>query len=70
MYLTHPLMVLDPCAKYGMPMSQLTEITGPGHKDMKKAYKFYLQVKGQHRIGIMNVHNTLSYGDTSMFQIW
>ena len=25
MYLTHPLMVIDRCAKYGMPMSKLTE---------------------------------------------
>ena len=28
MYLTHPVMVIDPCAKYGMPMSKQTEITG------------------------------------------
>ena len=28
MYLTHPLMVIDTCAKYGMPMSKLTEVTG------------------------------------------
>ena len=27
MYLTHPLMVIDPCAKYGMPMSKQTEVT-------------------------------------------
>ena len=27
-YLTHPLMVIDPCAKYGMPMSKLTQDIG------------------------------------------
>ena len=37
---------------------------------MTKAYKFDLEVKGQHRIGIMNVCDTLSYGDTPMCQIW
>ena len=70
MYLTHPLMVIDPCDKYGMPVSKLTEVTGHGHKDMIKAYKFDLEVKGQHRIGILNIHNTSSYGDTPMCQIW
>ena len=28
MYLTHLLMMIDPCAKYGMPMSKLTEVKG------------------------------------------
>ena len=28
MYLTHPLIVINPCAKYGMSMSKLTEVTG------------------------------------------
>ena len=33
---------------------------------MTKAYKFDLKVKGQHRIGNMNVRDTSSYGDTPM----
>ena len=37
---------------------------------MTKAYKIDLKVIGQHRIWIMNVHNTLSYDDTHMCQIW
>ena len=28
MYLTHPLMVIDQSAKFDMPMSKLTEVTG------------------------------------------
>ena len=28
MYLTHPLMAIDPCAKYGLQMSKLTEVKG------------------------------------------
>ena len=58
-------MVIDSCAKYGMPMSKLTEVT-----DMTKAYKFDLEVKVQGRIWIMNVCDTLSHGDTPMCQIW
>ena len=26
MYVIHPLIVIDPCAKYGMPMSKQTEL--------------------------------------------
>ena len=36
---------------------------------MTKAYKNDLEVKGQNRIGIMNVRDTSSYGDTHMCQI-
>ena len=46
MYLTHPLMAIDPCAKYGM-MLKLTEVQ-VGHEDMTKAYKVDLELKGQH----------------------
>ena len=68
MYLTHPLMVIDLCAKYGMPMSIFTEVTGRtwGHD---KAYNFDLDVKGQYRIRIINIHDTSYYGDTPMYQI-
>ena len=46
MYLTHPLMAIDPCAKYGM-MLKLTEVQ-VRHEDMTKAYKVDLELKGQH----------------------
>ena len=47
MYLTHPLMVIDQSAKFDMPVSKLTDVTGR-HEDMTKAFKFDLEVKGQH----------------------
>ena len=54
MYWTLSLMVIDPCVKYGMPMSKLTEVTGRTwrHDDTTKAYKFDLKVKGHQQIGI------------------
>ena len=58
-------MVIDQYAEYGMSVSKLT-VVKVGHEDMTKAYKFDLEVKGQHRNGIMNVRNTSSYGDTPM----
>ena len=58
MYLSHPLMVIDPCAKYGMPKSKLTEVT-VGHEVMTKSYKFDLEIKGKHWVGNMNVHHLL-----------
>ena len=36
--LTHPVMVIDPCAKVG-------------HEHITKAYRFEHEIKGQHRIG-------------------
>ena len=35
MYATHPVMVIDPCAKYGKPMSKQKKLQA-GHKDMSK----------------------------------
>ena len=58
-----------PCAKYGMPISKLTEVQ-VGHEDMTKAFKFDLEVNGQHQIGIMNIRDTLPYGGTIICQIW
>ena len=45
MYTTHPLMVIDQSAKFDM--SKLTEVQVV-HEDMTKAFKFDLEVKGQH----------------------
>ena len=57
MYMTHPLMVIDPCAKYGMPMSKLQD----GHKkdDMTKTLKNDLNVKDQQRNGNMSARVSL-----------
>ena len=63
-YATHPLMVVDPCAKYGMPMSKQTEVTNR-RKTCQKPNEFNFEVKGQHRIGIKNVSKTLSHGNTT-----
>ena len=40
-------MVIDQSAKFDMPMSKLTEVTGHT-EDMTKAFKFDLEVIGQH----------------------
>ena len=39
-------------------------------KTRQKPFKFDPGVKSQLLIGIMNVRNILSYGDTPMCQIW
>ena len=36
----------------------------------QKPFKFHLEVKGQRRIGIYNVRDTSSHGDTPMCKIW
>ena len=41
---------------------------GPDTKTRQKPYKFYLEVKVQGRIWIMNVRDTTSHGDTPMCQ--
>ena len=64
MYTTHPLMVIDACAKHGKSMSNIKECYGPDTKKCQKPCKF--EVKGQHCIGIMILRNTSSHGDTSM----
>ena len=66
MYSTHPLLVIDPCAKYGRPMSNQKKSYRPDTKTCQKPYKFDLEVKVQGRIWIMNVHDTSSYCDTPM----
>ena len=62
-YATNRFMVIDQCAKYDMLMSK--------HQKLRDAYeyasKFDFEVKGQRHIGIMNIRDTLSYGDTSIW---
>ena len=66
MYATHPLMVINACAKHGKSMSNIKECYGPDTKRCQKPCKFDLEVKCQHCIGIMNLRNTSSHGDTPM----
>ena len=68
MHATHPLKVIDPCAKYGMPMSK--QKLSYDTNTCQIPYKFDLEVKSQHRIIIMNVLNTPSHGDRLMCQMW
>ena len=63
MYLTDPLKVIVPNMVSQCQSYQKLKV---GHEDMTNAYKFYLEVKGQHRFEIMNVRNTSSDGDTPM----
>ena len=62
-------MEIDPCAKYDTPVSCKQKLW-VGHEKMSKPYKFDLEVKGQRRIGIVNVCDTSSHSDTPMSQIW
>ena len=64
MYTTLRLMVKHPCAKYGKPMSNHKNMMGRTRKHVKKLYKFYLEVKVQGPIWIINVRDTSSHGDT------
>ena len=56
--------LIDACAKYGKPMSNIKNCYGPNTKTCQKPCKFDLEVKGQHCIGIMNLRNTSSHGYT------
>ena len=69
MYVKHPLMVIDPCAKYVKPMS-IQKSYGPDTKTCQEPYKFDLKVKVQGRIWIMNERDTSSHDNTPMCQIW
>ena len=42
---SHLLIVIDPCAKYGKPMSNQKNSYGPDTKTWQKPYKFDLEVK-------------------------
>ena len=68
-------MVIHPFAKFGMPMSKSKDIVKTqklqvGHENKIKACKLDLEVKGQGRMGFMNVCDTLRHGDTPMCEIW
>ena len=63
-------MLIDPCAKYGMPVSNQKLIMGQTRKHMSKTPIIDLVVKGQCPFRIMNVRDTSSHSDTPMYQIW
>ena len=63
-------MVIDPFSKYGKAMSNQNIVMSRTQKHVQKPYKFDLEVKVQGCTWIMNVHDTSSYGDTPMCQIW
>ena len=69
MYATHPLMMIDSCTKDDMPMSKQKHVNVLT-QTCQKPYKFDLEVKRQRRIGITNVRDALTHGDTPMCQIW
>ena len=58
-----------PISQCHKPMSKEKNVTGLSGRHVKNAIIFHLKVKGQHRIGIMNVCNTLSQGATTICQI-
>ena len=49
-------------------MSNQKIVIGRTRKDVKNPVNFNLEVKGQRRIGIMNVRDTSSHCDTPMCQ--
>ena len=63
MYATHPLMVIDTYAKYGKPMSNKKIVKARTQKHVQNPVNFNLEVKGQRRIGIMNVRDTSFHCD-------
>ena len=67
--MSHLFMVIDPCAKYGKPMSKQKNSYGPDTKTCQKTYKFDLEVNVQGRFWIIYLRDTSSYGDTPMCQI-
>ena len=69
MYTTHPLMVIDACAKYGKSMSNKKTVMGRTWKHVKISLNS-TEVKHQRRIRIMGVSHTLYHGDTSMCRFW
>ena len=50
-------MVIHSCPRYGISMSIDEKSCGPYTKLCQKPYKFDLEVKGQHCLGIMNKRN-------------
>ena len=60
MYATHPLMVIDQCAKYGSPMLKQKNNYWSHTNACKK------KVQDQRRIGVINVRNISSHGDRPM----
>ena len=69
MYATHRLMVIHPC-RFWQANVKFKKSYEPDTKTFQKSFKFDFEVKGQRRIGIMNVRQTSSYDNITMCQIW
>lgn len=63
-------IMIHTCAKHGKPMSKQKKSYGPDMKTSQKSHKFDIEVIVQCRIGIMNVREPSSHGDTPMCRIW
>ena len=70
MYVSHLLMVITQCAKYGKPVSNKNSYWPDTKTRKKNPYKFDLEFKVRGRILIMNVRDTSSGGDTPTCKIW
>ena len=57
------------CQKWYTNVNPKKKSYEPDTTTCQKPYKFDLEVKGKHCIGITNVRDISSYGDTSMCQI-
>ena len=62
-------IMIHTCAKHGKPMSKQKKSYGPDMKTSQNSLKFDIEVIVQCRIGIMNVRETSSHGDTPMWRI-
>ena len=69
MYLTHILMVINPCAKYGKPMSIQKIVMGREQKHVKNPINLPLRSKFKVVSGSWK-YPTHCHCDTSMCQIW
>ena len=58
-------MMIDPCAKYGMPVSNQKLVMGHVKNSNNSPF-----VKSQCCFGIMNMRDTCSHSDKPMYQIW
>ena len=63
------LMAIHPCAKFGVPVSKSKDHLAKTQKHGENLI-LNIEAKGQGQTEVMNVCDTLSYGDILMCQIW
>ena len=64
MYTTHPLLLIDPSAKYGRPMSNPKKVTGRTRKHVKNPINLTLRSKFKVVSGSWMLHTCAKYGQT------